>query len=160
MNSCYFRVHAYPSFSNKLFQRSKDSQTNKQFTRITKWHTKHIKPKLHIKKLIEIQEPNYTHLSEFRSASLPISTKDPGITQTRPIIATTHSLTSLATLLRGIELEVRTPLHSITPKLHILNPSTTSSIIFPCNSILFKQFQRLNMNRVVLPTWCEKHREE
>ena len=109
-------------------------------------------------KIIEIQEPNYTHLSEFRSASLPISTKDPGITQTRPIIATTHSLTSLATLLRGIELEVRTPLHSITPKLHILNPSTTSSILFPCNSIFFKQY-RLKLN-IVLSTWCEKHREE
>jgi hypothetical protein len=54
-------------------------QPRHSFTRISKSQTKHIKPIPH-QQIIEIQAPNYTHLSKFRSASLPIPTKDPGIT--------------------------------------------------------------------------------
>ena len=104
--------------------------------------------------------PNYTHLAEFLPASLPIPTKDPGITQARSIAATTHGLTGLATLLRGIELELRTPLHSIPPELQIVNPPTTPSTLSLHPTTLFNQPQRLKFRNRGGTTWSEHHGEE
>lgn len=70
-----------------------------------------------------------THLTKFRPTHLLIPTENPGIAQTRPVIAITQALACLTTLLGRIQLKIRTPLYSVTPKLQFLNPFTTPTIL-------------------------------
>ena len=68
------------------------------------------------------------YLTKSRTTSLLIPTIHPGIAKTRPILTTTHALTSHATILWRTDLKVRTPFHSVTPKLQMLNPSATLTL--------------------------------
>lgn len=81
------------------------------------------------------------YLTISKSTSLSIPTKHPTVTQTMRISIPTHILTSHAALFRRIHLELRTPFHSITPELQILNPSAAFSIFFSTPPSNVSEFQ-------------------
>lgn len=108
---------------------------------------------------IEIEQESTeiaTDLTKSGSTRLLVATKHPSITQTRPIVASTHSLTSLTTHSRTIELKIRAPLHGTPPELQILNPLTTLTDLIT----LFGHCKRLKIGIQGVSIRSEDEREE
>lgn len=65
------------------------------------------------------------------SASLGITTEHPRITPTQSTLIITHGFAGQTTFPRRTELKIRTPFHSISPQLQMINTSATLFVVLP-----------------------------